>query len=243
PDSTLNPAFSVGRQIARPLELFKAVPKEQIRREVIRLLELMKLGPNYYDRLPRQLSGGEKQRVGIARALAGRPELVLCDEPVSALDVSVQAAVLNLLLELQYKLGTTLIFIAHDLSVVRFLSDYIAVMYLGKVMEFGAAEQIYAPPYHPYTEALLSAVPIPDPRAEQKHVRLEGTVPSALNPPAGCRFHTRCPRKIGEICEREEPPWQDAGDGHYIYCHIPLEELRKVEPVITLHTNDAIRVR
>lgn len=243
PDSTLNPAFSVGRQIARPLELFKAVPKDQIRSEVIRLLELMKLGPAYYDRLPRQLSGGEKQRVGIARALAGRPELVLCDEPVSALDVSVQAAVLNLLLEVQYKLGTTLIFIAHDLSVVRFLSDYIAVMYLGKVMEFGAAEQIYAPPYHPYTEALLSAVPIPDPRAEQKHVRLEGTVPSALNPPAGCRFHTRCPRKLGEICEREEPPWQDAGDGHRIYCHIPLEELRKVEPVITLHTNHTVRVR
>lgn len=243
PDSTLNPAFSVGRQIARPLELFKAVPKEQIRSEVIRLLELMKLGPAYYDRLPRQLSGGEKQRVGIARALAGRPELVLCDEPVSALDVSVQAAVLNLLLEVQYKLGTTLIFIAHDLSVVRFLSDYIAVMYLGEVMEFGTAEQIYAPPYHPYTEALLSAVPIPDPRAEQKHVRLEGTVPSALNPPAGCRFHTRCPRKLGEICEREEPPWQDAGDGHRIYCHIPLEELRKVEPVITLHTNNTVRVR
>ncbi len=243
PDSTLNPAFSVGRQIARPLELFKVVPKEQIRGEVIRLLELMKLGPNYYDRLPRQLSGGEKQRVGIARALAGRPELVLCDEPVSALDVSVQAAVLNLLLEVQHKLGTTLIFIAHDLSVVRFLSDYIAVMYLGKVMEFGTAEQIYAPPYHPYTEALLSAVPIPDPRAEQKHVRLEGTVPSALNPPTGCRFHTRCPRKLGEICEREEPPWQDAGNGHRIYCHIPLEELRKVEPVITLRTNDAVKVR
>lgn len=243
PDSTLNPAFSVGRQIARPLELFKAVPKDQIRSEVIRLLELMKLGPAYYDRLPRQLSGGEKQRVGIARALAGRPELVLCDEPVSALDVSVQAAVLNLLLEVQHKLGTTLIFIAHDLSVVRFLSDYIAVMYLGKVMELGTAEQIYAPPYHPYTEALLSAVPIPDPRAEQKHVRLEGAVPSALNPPAGCRFHTRCPRKLGEICEREEPPWQDAGNGHRIYCHIPLEELRKVEPVITLHTNNTVRVR
>jgi peptide/nickel transport system ATP-binding protein len=243
PDSTLNPAFSVGRQIARPLELFKVVPKDQIRGEVIRLLELMKLGPNYYDRLPRQLSGGEKQRVGIARALAGRPELVLCDEPVSALDVSVQAAVLNLLLEIQHKLGTTLIFIAHDLSVVRFLSDYIAVMYLGKVMEFGTAEQIYAPPYHPYTEALLSAVPIPDPRAEQKHVRLEGTVPSALNPPAGCRFHTRCPRKLGPICEQEEPPWQDAGNGHRIYCHIPLEELRKVEPVITLHTDNAIKVR
>ncbi len=243
PDSTLNPAFSVGRQIARPLQLFSVVPKERIRDEVIRLLALMKLGPEYYDRLPRQLSGGEKQRVGIARALAGRPELVLCDEPVSALDVSVQAAVLNLLLEVQYKLGTTLVFIAHDLSVVRFLSDYIAVMYLGKVMEFGTAEQIYAPPYHPYTEALLSAVPIPDPRAEQKHVRLEGTVPSALNPPSGCRFHTRCPRKLGEICEREEPPWQDAGDGHRIYCHIPLEELRKVEPVITLRAANAVKAR
>lgn len=232
PDSTLNPSFSVGQQIAWPLQRFRKVPRNRVRAEVIRLLEMMKLGERYYDRLPRQLSGGEKQRVGIARAIAGLPAMVLCDEPVSALDVSVQAAVLNLLLEIQVELGTTMVFIAHDLSVVRFFCDYIAVMYLGHVVEFGPAEAIYAPPYHPYTEALLSAVPFPDPTVEQKSIRLSGTVPSALNPPSGCRFHTRCPRKLGDICEREVPPWQEAGNGHRIFCHIPLDDLRKVEAVV-----------
>jgi peptide/nickel transport system ATP-binding protein len=221
------------------LRRFKTVPPNEVRAEVIRLLEMMKLGERYYDRLPRQLSGGEKQRVGIARAIAGRPELVLCDEPVSALDVSVQAAVLNLLMEIQARLNTTMIFIAHDLSVVRFFCDHIAVMYLGQIAEIGPAEAIYAPPYHPYTEALLSAVPIPDPSVEQKHIRLSGNVPSALNPPSGCRFHTRCPRREGmlpdggKLCEQEAPPWQDDGDGHRIFCHIPLEELRKLDAVIT----------
>jgi peptide/nickel transport system ATP-binding protein len=234
PDSTMNPSFTVGHQIGRPLRRFKTVPRNQVRDEVIRLLEAVKLSAAYYDRLPRQLSGGEKQRVGIARAFAARPDLVLCDEPVSSLDVSVQAAVLNLLLEIQQKYDTTMLFIAHDLSVVRFFSDYIAVMYLGKMCEIGPAEAIYAPPYHPYTEALLSAVPIPDPRAEQKRIRLSGTVPSALHPPSGCRFNTRCPRKIGEICETEVPPWQDAGNGHRIFCHIPLEELRQMEAVVTV---------
>ncbi len=234
PDSTLNPSFTVGYQIARPLLRFKVVPRHQVRAEVVRLLEMMKLGERYYDRYPRQLSGGEKQRVGIARAIAGRPGVILCDEPVSALDVSVQAAVLNLLLEIQQKTGTTLAFIAHDLSVVRYFCDQIAVMYLGQIVESGPAEAIYAPPYHPYTEALLSAVPIPDPTAAQKHIRLEGTVPSALNPPSGCRFHTRCPRKLGAVCEQETPPWRDAGNGHRIFCHIPLEDLRKIEPVITV---------
>lgn len=234
PDSTLNPSFTVGYQIGRSLQRFKTVPRRQVRAEVIRLLDLMRLGERYYDRLPRQLSGGEKQRVGIARAFAARPALVLCDEPVSSLDVSVQAAVLNLLLEIQQKYGTTMLFIGHDLSVVRFFSDFVAVMYLGKMCEIGPADVIYAPPYHPYTEALLSAVPIPDPRAEQKRIRLSGTVPSALHPPGGCRFNTRCPRKLGAICETHEPPCQDAGGGHHISCHIPLEELRKVEPVVTV---------
>jgi peptide/nickel transport system ATP-binding protein len=237
PDSTMNPTYSVGQQIERPLRRFGTVPKDQIREEVIRLLRAVKLDEHYYDRLPRQLSGGEKQRIGIARALAGRPDLVLCDEPVSALDVSVQAAVVNLLLEIQQEFDTTMMFIAHDLSVVRFFSDYIAVMYLGQISEIGAAEAIYAPPYHPYTESLLSAIPIPDPTAEQKHIRLEGSVPSPLNPPSGCRFHTRCPRRNllpdgGKICETEIPPWRDAGNGHRIFCHIPLEELNKMDPVI-----------
>ena len=240
PDSTLNPSFKVGAQIARPLQRFKTVPSDQVRAEVIHLLEIMRLGERYYDRLPRQLSGGEKQRVGIARAIAGRPELVLCDEPVSSLDVSVQAAVLNLLMEIQTELGTTMVFIAHDLSVVRFFCDHIAVMYLGQIAEIGPAEAIYAPPYHPYTEALLSAVPIPDPGTKQKHIRLSGNVPSALNPPSGCRFHTRCPRRAemlpdgGKICETTVPPWQEVGKGHRICCHIPLERLRQMEAVVTV---------
>jgi len=239
PDSTLNPSFSVGAQIGRPIRRFKTVPGNQVRAEVMRLLSMMRLGENYYDRLPRQLSGGEKQRVGIARAISGRPELVLCDEPVSALDVSVQAAVLNLLLEVQKEMGTTMAFIAHDLSVVRFFCDTIAVMYLGQIVEFGPAEAIYAPPYHPYTEALLSAVPIPDPQVEQKHIRLSGTVPSALNPPSGCRFHTRCPRRHllpdgGKICELEVPPWRQVTEDHRIFCHIPLEDLCKIDKVVTI---------
>ncbi|MCP4424699.1 MAG: ABC transporter ATP-binding protein [Chloroflexi bacterium] len=237
PDSTMNPSYTVGKQIERPLRRFKIVPKEQIREEVVRLLRAVKLDEYYYDRLPRQLSGGEKQRIGIARALAGRPDLVLCDEPVSALDVSVQAAVLNLLLEIQAQLGTTMIFIAHDLSVVRFFSDYIAVMYLGKFMEIGAAEAIYAPPYHPYTESLLAAVPVPDPSVKQEHIRLEGNVPSPLNPPSGCPFHTRCPRRSlapndGQVCETDMPPWQESDGGHRIFCHIPIERLRQFDPVI-----------
>jgi peptide/nickel transport system ATP-binding protein len=238
PDSTMNPSYTVGQQIGRPLRRFGAVPGSQVREEVIRLLNAVRLDGSYYDRLPRQLSGGEKQRVGIARAFASRPDLVLCDEPVSALDVSVQAAVLNLLLEIQREYGTTMMFIAHDLSVVRFFSDYVAVMYLGHIVEIGPAENIYAPPYQPYTEALLSAVPIPDPTAEQKHIRLSGTVPSALNPPTGCVFHTRCPRREmlpdgGKICESEVPPWRYNTEEHRIFCHIPLEELRKMEPVVT----------
>ncbi len=241
PDSTMNPSYTVGQQIGRPMLRFNTVPKDQVRQEVIKLLNLMRLGANYYDRLPRQLSGGEKQRVGIARALASRPDLVLCDEPVSALDVSVQAAVLNLLLEVQAEYGTTMIFIAHDLSVVRFFSDYVAVMYLGQIMEIGPADAIYAVPYHPYTEALLSAVPIPDPSAKQKRIRLEGTVPSAISPPPGCRFNTRCPRRQllpdgGKICETETPPWQEAGNGHRIFCHIPLETLKEFDPVISTPT-------
>ncbi|MBN1147748.1 MAG: ABC transporter ATP-binding protein [Anaerolineales bacterium] len=236
PDSTMNPSYTVGQQIARPMQRFKTTPPQQIRDEVLRLLQAMRLSEAYFDRLPRQLSGGEKQRVGIARALASHPDLVLCDEPVSALDVSVQAAILNLLLDVQREFDTTLIFIAHDLSVVRFFSDYVAVMYLGQIMEIGPAEAIYHPPNHPYTEALLSAVPIPDPTAKQKRIRLEGAVPSAIAPPSGCRFHTRCPRREmlpdPEVC-KTEPPWRDAGDGHKIFCHHTLETMGSFEPVVT----------
>jgi peptide/nickel transport system ATP-binding protein len=238
PDSTLNPSYSVGYQIARPIKRFKTVPRDQVKEEVVKLLKAVRLPPTYYDRLPRQLSGGEKQRVGIARALASRPDLIICDEPVSALDVSVQAAVINLLLEIQQVFGSSMIFIAHDLSVVRYFSDDIAVMYLGHIVEIGPADAIYTPPYHPYTEALLSAVPIPDPEVAQKELRLSGNVPSALNPPSGCVFHTRCPRRNmlpedGKICETERPPWRDSPRGHRILCHIPLEELQKVEPVVS----------
>ena len=238
PDSTLNPSYPVGKQIARPIRKFKTVPRNQVKDEVLRLLKAVRLGKTYYDRLPRQLSGGEKQRVGIARALASRPDLIICDEPVSALDVSVQAAVVNLLLEIQQSFGSSMIFIAHDLSVVRYFSDDIAVMYLGQIVEVGPADAIYDPPYHPYTEALLSAVPIADPEAEQKNIRLSGNVPSALNPPSGCRFHTRCPRRAeylpdgGRICETEVPPWRESGRGHRILCHIPTEQLEAIDPVI-----------
>jgi peptide/nickel transport system ATP-binding protein len=233
PDSTLNPKRSVGETIARPLKLFKIVPASEIRSEVVRLLEAVKLGEEYYDHLPRHLSGGEKQRVATARAFAGRPTLVLCDEPLSALDVSIQAAVMNLLLEFQKTFGTTMLFISHDLSVVFQLCDYVAVMYLGQFCEVGPVEAIFAPPYHPYTEALLSAVPIADPNIERNNIRLTGRVPSALNPPSGCRFHARCPRKIGPICEQEAPPWREFANGHRIYCHISVNDLLAMEPVIS----------
>ncbi len=232
PDATLNPAYSVGRQIERPLRRFKIVPPAEVRGEVTRLLHAVKLDDSYYDRLPRQLSGGEKQRIGIARAFAGRPDLVLADEPVSALDVSVQAAVLNLLLGIQKEHGTTMIFIAHDLSVVRFFCDYIAVMYCGQIMEIGPAEAIYSPPNHPYTESLLAAVPIPDPSIAQSRIRLDGSVPSPLNPPSGCRFHTRCPRRglvPNNRCETDVPEWQTSGVGHRISCHIPVAQLSELK--------------
>ncbi len=233
PDSTLNPSCSAGEIIGRPLRLFGTVPPSEVKGEVVRLLEAVRLGEEYYGRLPRQLSGGERQRVAIARAFAGRPTLVLCDEPLSSLDVSVQAAVLNLLLEFQQRYGTTMMFISHDLSVVYQLCDYVAVMYLGQFCEVGPTDALFAPPYHPYTEALLSAIPIPDPTVERTMVRLVGPVPSAIDPPSGCRFHTRCPRKIGAICESESPPWRGITERHRIYCHIDIEELRAVEPVFS----------
>ena len=233
PDATLNPKRTAGEAIARPLQLFGTVPRAEIKNEVNRLLEAVRLGEEYYGRLPGQLSGGEKQRVALARAFAGRPTLVLCDEPLSALDVSVQAAIMNLLQELQREYGTAIVFISHDLSAVYQLCRSVAVMYLGQICETGPVEALFEPPYHPYTEALLSAVPIPDPTLERSEIRLTGSVPSALDPPAGCRFHTRCPRKIGPICEQQAPPCRVDTEGHRIYCHIDVEELRTVEPVFS----------
>ena len=233
PDSTLNPKRTAGEAIARPLQLFGTVAQADIRNEVVRLLEAVKLGEEYYDRLPRQLSGGEKQRVALARAFAGRPALVLCDEPLSALDVSVQAAIMNLLREFQRQYGTAILFISHDLGAVYQLCDSVAVMYLGQICETGPVEALFEPPYHPYTEALLSAVPIPDPALKGSGIRLSGAVPSALDPPTGCRFHTRCPRKLGPICEQQAPPCRGELQGHRIWCHIDVEELRAVDPVFS----------
>lgn len=230
PNGVLNPSYSVGDQIAFSLKRFRTVPPDQVKSEVTRLLRAVKLDDSYYHRLPRQLSGGEKQRVGIARAIATNPAMVVCDEPVSALDVSVQAAVLNLLLEIQKSQNTTMILISHDLSSVRFFSDEVAVMYLGRIVEIGPCEAIYFPPNHPYTAALLAAVPRPDPDRPPSQVRLSGRVPSAVNPPSGCRFHTRCPFKIGEICETDEPVERDMGGGHKIYCHLPPEKLWEIKP-------------
>jgi peptide/nickel transport system ATP-binding protein len=242
PDSTLNPTQTVREIIARPLHISKTVPSSEIDQEVRRLLKAVKLNETYLDCKPGQLSGGEKQRVAIARAFASRPQLVICDEPVSSLDVSVQSSVLNTLLRIQELYGTSLIFISHDLSVVRYLCDYIMVMYLGRVVQFGPSDKIFQPPYHPYTEALLSAVPVPDPTAEQKRIRLEGAVPSVLNPPSGCRFHTRCPRHSGgELCDKYEPSPQSTQDGLVIYCHTPIEKLAKVRPIIhttATHTDE-----
>ncbi|HXH02479.1 MAG TPA: ABC transporter ATP-binding protein [Candidatus Competibacteraceae bacterium] len=233
PSDTLNPSLSVGAQIGRVIRKFTVErERSRIRERVLKLLDEVKLPREFYYRKPRQLSGGQKQRVGIARAFAGNPALVIADEPVSALDVSVAAAVTELLTEIQRQHGTTLLFISHDLSVVRYLADRIVVMYLGRIMERGTTEQIFSPPYHPYTEALLSAVPIADPRVEKEEIVLEGSLPSPLAPPKGCPFCTRCHLRLGSVCDNEPPPLRQTAAGHVIACHIPLEELRKRRPVI-----------
>ena len=233
PFDTLNPSHSIGGQISRVIKKFGVESdKKKVFDRVMHLLDTVKLPRDFYFRKPRQLSGGQKQRIGIARAFAGNPSMVIADEPVSALDVSVAAAVTELLMEIQREHRTTLLFISHDLSVVRYLSDRIVVMYLGHILERGTTEQIFAPPYSPYTEALLSAVPIADPEVTKREIVLEGNLPSAMDPPKGCPFCTRCPRKIGDICDNEPPPEQVVVDRHVIKCHIPLDELKKVEPVI-----------
>ena len=238
PFDTLNPSMTVGRQIIRALEIFQIGEDDAARKNrMLELLDLVKLPREFADRMPRQLSGGQKQRVGIARAFAGGARIVVADEPVSALDVSVQAAVTDLLMEIQRKEKTTLLFISHDLSIVRYLSDRVMVMYLGHVVEIGDTDQVFSPPYHPYTEALLSAVPIADTSIEKQHIVLEGDIPSAMNPPPGCPFQTRCRWKDhvpDGLCERDVPPMRRMAAGHEIKCHLSQEALDGMEPVIKI---------
>jgi peptide/nickel transport system ATP-binding protein len=238
PFDTLNPSMTVGRQIIRALEIFQQGNSDAERNaRMLELLDLVKLPRAFADRMPRQLSGGQKQRVGIARAFAGGAKVVVADEPVSALDVSVQAAVTDLLMEIQRENRTTLLFISHDLSIVRYLSDRVMVMYLGHVVEMGTTDQVFSPPYHPYTEALLSAVPIADTRVERKRIVLEGDIPSAMNPPPGCPFQTRCRWKSqvpGGLCDTEMPPVRVLEGQHQIKCHLSDEVLSQMEPVIKM---------
>jgi peptide/nickel transport system ATP-binding protein len=240
PFDTLNPSHSVGSQIARVLKRFRTEPTARRRRErVNELLDIVKLPRDFARRRPRQLSGGQKQRIGIARAFAGNPKLVVADEPVSALDVSVQAAVTELLMDIQRKNRTTMLFISHDLSVVRYLADRIVVMYLGRIMEQGTTDEVFAPPYHPYTEALLSAVPIADVRVEKRKVVLTGELPSALNPPKGCPFSTRCPYAIAGTCDTTPPPIRMFGKAHAIACHLEPAQLAAMKPVIAIREGGA----
>jgi peptide/nickel transport system ATP-binding protein len=237
PFDTLNPSHSVGSQIIRTLEKFgvgKTVADRRAR--MLELLDLVKLPRAFETRMPRQLSGGQKQRIGVARAFAGNARVVVADEPVSALDVSVQAAVTELLMEIQRKNKTTMLFISHDLSVVRYIADRVVVMYLGHIVEQGTTDQIFSPPYHPYTEALLSAIPIADTSVVKKHIVLEGDIPSAMNPPPGCPFQTRCNYKKlvpGNLCESQVPPVRNLGGGHQVKCHLPDPEFARMEPVIS----------
>jgi len=235
PDDTLNPSLSVGAQIGRVVRKLGAeTDAAKVRERVRKLLDMVKLPAEFAARRPRQLSGGQKQRVAIARAFAGKPAAVIADEPISALDVSVAAAITELILDIQRENGTTLVFISHDLGAVRYLADRVVVMYLGRIMERGSTEAIFSPPYHPYTEALLSAVPIADPTVEKRRIVLEGALPSALDPPKGCPFSTRCPRRIGAICDEEAPPSRVFPGGHSISCHLSVDALEIVEPVIAL---------
>ena len=232
PNDALNPYQTVGQQIARTIKRLSGekLTRAAMQERVATLLDAVRLTPQYASRYPTELSGGEKQRVAIARAFATNPKLVVADEPTSSLDVSVQSVILNLLKDLRARQGASYLLISHDLNVVSYLADRIAVMYLGEIVEEGTPDQVYNPPSHPYTEALLSAIPNPDPTVQQKRIRLEGEVPATV--PQGCPFHTRCPRKLGAICEVEAPPYRDAGDGHFIRCHIPVEELAALQQTL-----------
>ncbi|WP_306318854.1 MULTISPECIES: ABC transporter ATP-binding protein [unclassified Streptomyces] len=223
PYSSLNPRHNIGTIVGAPFQLQGVKPEGGVRKTVQELLEKVGLNPEHYNRYPHEFSGGQRQRIGIARALALRPKLVVADEPVSALDVSIQAQVVNLLDDLQDELGLTYVIIAHDLSVIRHVSDRIAVMYLGKIVELADRDDLYATPMHPYTKALLSAVPVPDPKrrgTKSERILLRGDVPSPIDPPTGCRFHTRC-WKATEICKTKEPPLVPLATAHQVACHHP----------------------
>ena len=218
PYSSLNPRMKAGEIIAEPLRNHTQESRGEIRDRVSFLMEKVGLHPEQARRYPHEFSGGQRQRIGIARALALNPRAIVCDEPISALDVSIQAQVINLLVKLQEEMGLSYLFIAHDLSVVEHISDRVAVMYLGKIVEMAKDTEIYNAPKHPYTEALLSAVPLPDPKMKKRRILLEGDIPSPINLPSGCRFYSRCPRRL-EICNADEPEFKDLGGGHWVYCH------------------------
>jgi oligopeptide/dipeptide ABC transporter ATP-binding protein len=222
PYSSLNPRHTVGTIVGTPMRLQHTVPRGGIRAAVRELLELVGLSPEHYNRYPHEFSGGQRQRIGLARAIALRPKLIIADEPVSALDVSIQAQVVNLLQDLQDRFGLTYVVSAHDLSVVRHISDRVAVMYLGKIVELGTRAEVYQRPMHPYTVALLSAVPLPDParRGQRNRILLSGDVPSPIDPPPACRFHTRC-WKAQDVCRQQEPPLARLAPGHQVACHFP----------------------
>ena len=223
PYSSLPPRSTVGGILSEPVEVHKIVPKDQVKDYVLDLMEKCGLRDYYYERYPHEFSGGQRQRICIARALSVGPKLVICDEPVSALDVSIQAQIINLLKDLQRQMNLAYVFISHDLSVVKFISDKIGVMYLGGMMEFGSKEDIFRNPLHPYTKALFSAVPNPDPTAKMERIKLEGDIPSPANPPKGCRFHTRCPY-AKEICKHVVPEYKEHEPGHFAACHLLNEE-------------------